>query len=471
MNKEEICFMSACDMADSIKRQELTSQEITEAIIERIEKINPIINAYCTPTFDLARDMAKEADKRVKNGEKLGLLNGIPTSIKDLAETKGIRTTYGSLMYEHNVPEYDQVFVERLKNAGCVIMGKTNTPEFGHVTITDNFVFGLSKNPWNIERTTGGSSGGAAAAATAGISPLAQGSDGGGSIRVPSALNGVFGIMPTYGRVPKYPREKIYHFYNATYGSIARYVKDAALMLDVMKGAHPGDRMSLPADISYFENIDKRPNKLKIGYDFSLGIAKAVETEVEEAVLKAVQKFEQLDYSIEKVRLRMKKAETVFYMLSTTTIAHDLKSALDEWEDKLSPGVVRQVKMGLEQSSLSVTSTIEGQNQTYEIMHRFFKEYDILITPTTCVPAFEHGIVGPEKIKGKVVSHSGWYAFTFPFNVTGLPAASIPCGFTQDGLPIGMQIVGRRLDDLTVLQVAKAFEEIAPWQDKKPKFN
>jgi len=188
MNKEDICFMSACDMVDAIRNQELTSEEITEIIIERIEKINPIINAYCTPTFDLAREMARKADDRVKKGEKLNLLNGIPTSIKDLNPTKGIRTTYGSKIYENHIPDYDDIAVGRLKKEGCVIFGKTNTPEFGFKGATDNLIFGITRNPWNREKTSGGSSGGAVAAVASGLGPLAQGSDGGGSIRVPSSL-------------------------------------------------------------------------------------------------------------------------------------------------------------------------------------------------------------------------------------------------------------------------------------------
>jgi len=205
MNKEDICYMSAYDIREKIKTQELTSLEITEIIIERIEKVNPKINAYCTPTFDLARKMAKSADDSVRNGEKLGLLNGIPTSIKDLMQTKGIRTTYGSKLYEDFIPEQDDIVVQRLKEAGIVILGKTNTPEFGHMALTNNKVFGETMNPWDLEKNSGGSSGGAAAAVAAGLGSLALGSDGGGSIRVPSSLCGVYGLKPTYGRIPSYP--------------------------------------------------------------------------------------------------------------------------------------------------------------------------------------------------------------------------------------------------------------------------
>ncbi len=209
MNKEDICFMSAFEMREKIKSQEIASLEITETIIERINKINPILNAYCTPTFELAREMAKNADDSIKNGQNLGPLTGIPTSIKDLMLLKGVRTTYGSLLYENFIPDEDEVTVKRLKNAGCVILGKTNTPEFGSIGLTINKVFGETKNPWNIETNSGGSSGGAASSVAAGLGPLALGSDGGGSIRLPCSCCGVYGLKPTFGRIPRYPHDTI----------------------------------------------------------------------------------------------------------------------------------------------------------------------------------------------------------------------------------------------------------------------
>ncbi|MFX0187680.1 MAG: amidase [Candidatus Hodarchaeota archaeon] len=471
MNKEEICFMSACDMTDAIKRQEMTSQEITEAIIERIEKINPLINAYCTTTFDLAREMAKNADEAVKKREKLGVLNGVPTSIKDLVMTKGIRTTYGSKMYENFIPERDEIVVKRLKKAGCVILGKTNTPEFGHVTITDNLVFGATKNPWNVEKTSGGSSGGAGAAVAAGISPMALGSDAGGSIRVPSCLCGIYGLKPTFGRIPKYPRKTLYFYTMDHYGPLARFVKDAALMLDVMKGPHNGDKQSLPKDpINYIDLIEEKPSKLKIGYSLDLGIAKAIDENVEKAVLEAITKFEQFDWTTEQAKIKMRKAENAFYTFAAATAAYDNGNKIEQWREKLTPGYAKQIDLGLPISAVDFHIAIAQRIALDEVIYRFFKDYDILITPTTAVPAFELGKVHVDKIRGKAVSHSGWYPFTYPFNLTGLPAASVPCGWSSDGLPIGMQIVGRRFDELTVLQISKAFEEIAPWQDKRPKF-
>ena len=475
MNKEEICFMSACDMADAIKRQELTSQEITEAIIERIEKINPLINAYCTTTFDLAREMAKNADETVKKGEKLGLLHGIPTSIKDLMQTKGIKTTYGSKLYENFIPEENDIAVQRLIDAGCVLMGKTNTPDFGHIALTNNLIFGQTRNPWDLEKNSGGSSGGSAAAVASGISPLALGSDGGGSIRVPSCLCGVYGLKPTFGRIPSYPRIGITFWNMNHYGPIVRYVKDAALMLNIMKGHHPLDQNSFPDDsIDYLKSLNDKPKELNIGYSMDLGYFKLLDQEIEKVVIDNVQKFIKFGWNVENAKIKVRKPENAFGVLARLGYAYDLKKDLMDRREDFSLDLIQIIEAGLTLNGLDVAKAIAQRQGVYDVFHRYFNEYDILITPTTPHPTFkiemgERGTRFPI-VKGKSLSITSWMSYTYPFNMTGLPAASIPCGWTSEGLPIGMQIIGKRFDDLTVLQVSKAFEEIQPWQDKRPKF-
>ncbi len=473
MNKEEICFMSAVDMAEAIKNGEETSSEILEVFIERIEKINPIINAYCTLTFDMAREMAKKADDSIRNGQNLGSLTGIPTSIKDLMLTKGIRTTYGSLLHEKFVPEEDEVAVKRLKNAGCVILGKTNTPEFGHVALTNNKIFGETKSPWNIETNSGGSSGGAAASVAAGMGPLALGSDGGGSIRVPSSCCGVFGLKPTFGRIPRYPHDTIAFWSMDHYGPITRYVKDAALMLNVMKGYHPADNNSIPDDhIDYIKALEDKPKKLKIGYSMTLGFAKVLEDEVKENVLNGIHKFEKYDWDVEETQLKIKNPGLAFKTLVSVGYAYDLQKAYNENPEILSTDLNSIVRLGLDTNSINIGKAREQRKQVYEVMYQYFKDYDILITPTTPCPAFKPGWLDSgttfPTIGKKTLSTMDWITYTYPFNMTGLPAASIPCGWTRSGLPIGMQIVGKRYDEKTVLQVSKAFEELASWQDKKP---
>ena len=470
MNKDEICYLPAFEMRDKIATQELTSVEITETLIERINKLNPIINAYCTPTFDIARDLAKKSDELVKKGEG-GLLNGIPTSIKDLSLTKGIRTTFGSKIYENFIPNEDCVYVSRLKDAGCVVLGKTNTPEFGFKGATDNLIFGATKNPWNLNKTCGGSSGGAGAAVASGISPLAQGSDGGGSIRIPSCLNGVYGIKPSFGRVPNYPKEFIFAHTLSAAGPLTRYVKDSALMLDVMKGPFEGFQYSLPEDnTSYYEHVDDKPDNLKIGYSIDMGYAKVVDSEVEKAVLDSVEKFNSFGWEPEKVKMKLRKPELAFYTIWISEVGYSLRPKLKEWREKMDPDLVRMVEGVVGYDGLSVVRAMDARKKVFETFYGIFKDYDILITPTTAVPAFDLGISFPMTINGINVSPTAWQAFTFPINLTGHPAASIPCGWSKEGLPIGMHIIGRMFQDLTVLQVSKAFEEVAPWQDKKPNF-
>lgn len=464
--------MSAYDMVNAITNQEITSEEITETIIERIEKINPRINAYCTTTFEMAREMAKRADKRVKNGANIGILNGVPTSIKDLMAVEGVRTTYGSKMYENNVATEDSIVVKRLKDAGCVILGKTNTPEFGHKGVTDNLIFGPTLNPWNLERTSGGSSGGAAASVVSGMGPLAQGSDGGGSIRHPACFCGVYGIKPSFGRVPRYPRLFISAQDCSATGALVNYTSDAALMLDAIKGPFEGDRFSLPADnIKYIEHYNEIPNKLRIGYSFDLGFAKIVQSDIKESVMKAINKFSQFDWVIEKVKIKRTRVSEAFSINWLVTFAYELQPFLEKWKDNMDPNLVKWVETGLSYPASSLPSSMMTREKFYRELYKTFQNYDVLITPTTAVTAFGLGITAPKTIEGRGVSPTGWQPFTFPFNFTGHPAASIPCGFDRDGLPIGMQIVGRMFDELTVLQISKAFEEMAPWQNRRPTFN
>ena len=471
MNEEDICFMPAWEMRDKIKSQELTSQEITEALIERIEKVNPIINAYCTTAFELARKMAKDADRRVKNNEKLGLLNGIPTSIKDLMYTKGLRTTFGSKIYEDLIPDEDEIAVQRLKDAGCVILGKTNTPEFGAAGVTDNPVFGETKNPWKLDRTSGGSSGGAAAATVCGISPLSLGSDGGGSIRHPACLCGAYGLKPHFGRVPMYPNLGIAGETLSSYGPIVRYVKDAALMLDILTGPHDADRYSLPAqDINYFENVDKIPQKIKVGYSLDLGYAKIINTEVEKSFFDSIEKLKTYDWEFEEFKIKLRKPHVPYLTFHTAMPAYDLKPKLKKYKDVINEELLKMIEAGYSYDAMAIMQAMALRNKVYEAFFPIFEKFDVILTPTTATTAFKLGQLFPMEINGKGAAPLTWMPYTYIFNLTQHPAATIPSGFSSEGLPIGLQIVGRRFDELTVLQVSNAFENVAPWQEKKPQF-
>ena len=478
MNKEDICYMPAWEMAEKIKTQEFTSLEITEILIERIEKINPIINAYCTPTFDLARDMAKKADDKVKKGENLGLLHGVPTSIKDDTLVKGVRLTFGCKLLESFVSRSDEIAVKRLKDSGVVLLGKTNMPSLGVKPITDNLIFGKTKNPWNLNKTPGGSSGGAAATIASGLCHLALGSDGGGSIRIPSSFCGVYGLKPHFGRIPQITMRTNGSLGTFVHkGPIVRYVKDAALMLDVLAGEHDSDRYSLPnPNISYFEKINEQPNNIKIGYSFDYGLVEAIDPEVEKSVLNGIKRFEDLGWSVEKAKIKIKNVSaSILQTIWSISLAYPLKPYLKQWQDKLDPDIVEGIKMGLNYSVQDFATAEIQRELIFAEFCRVLKKYDIIITPTVSCTAFDLGKSYPDEkdgdsIEKRLTNTFKWIPFTIPLNLTGHPAASIPCGWSSEGLPIGMHIIGKRFDELTVLQVSKAFEEMAPWQDRRPSF-
>jgi len=462
--------MSALELTEAISRGELSPVDVLDAVMEQVKRYNPELNAIVTITEESARESAKKAEKMVKKDEKLGPLHGVPITIKDLVFTKGVRTTFGSKLYENFIPDEDAVLVERLKKAGAVIIGKTNVPKFGLIPVTDNLVFGRTRNPWDKSKTTGGSSGGAAAAVAAGMGPLASGSDGGGSIRIPSSLCGVYGIKPSFGRVPSY-HPGLYGWETvACEGPIARTVADAALMLDVMAGPDDRDRFSLPAaSVNYLETVEDGIEGSKIAYSPDLGYA-VVDPEVEKLTRKATFSFEKLGCEVAETKpdLFDMQYELITMVIAETITANE--EHLEEWKEKMYPLYLGYLQL---EETFSVRDIVRVQykrEELWEKMRKIFENYDFLLTPTTAVPAFEieEGTMGPTEIAGETVGPVGWIAFTYPFNFTGQPAASVPCGFTEDGLPVGLQIVGNRYDDEGVLRASRAFEKAFPWQDKKP---
>ena len=473
MNKEDICYMPAYEMAEKIKTQELTSVEITEILIERIEKINPLINAYCTPTFELAREMAKNADNAIKKNEKLGLLHGIPITLKDETNIKGIRTTYGSKIFEHNVSKKDDIITKRLRKNKAVILGKANLPDLGWKGVSDNLLFGPTKNPWNLKRTSGGSSGGVASAISSGLGTIGVGSDGGGSIRIPSSFCGVYGLKPSFGRIPQGLSSILGYITTlSSRGPIVRYVKDAALLMDAMVGPDDADRLSVPKPCySYLEKINEFPKDLKIGYSLNLGFIKALEPEIKEVFLNSIKKFEKLDWLAKESKIKIKNPESAKWLFWQVGYAYALNPYLKSNADNIDPELVKVANEGFKYSVRDIKVAEVQRETVYENVCRHFKDFDILLTPSLLCTAFELGKDFPEIINGKKANRQTWISFCYPFNFSGHPAATIPCGWSSEGLPIGMQIVGKRYDELTVLQASKAFEEIAPWQGKRPRLD
>ena len=472
----EICRMDAVNLARRIRAKELSPTEVIEAVLTRMEALEPHLHAFCTTTPDLARREAKRVEKAILTGEDVGPLAGVPVGIKDLVCTAGIRTVSGSFAYQNFVPDEDDVVVERLKEADAIIIGKTNVPEFGYSAVGHSPVFETTRNPWNVERTSGGSSAGSGAAVAAGMGPFAIGSDGGGSIRIPAAHCGLFGMKASMGRVPLYPGTKDERYPGASsweslehIGPLSRTVADGALMLSVIgSGPDARDRHSLPKpDFDWMGSCLGGIKGLRVAYSADWGYA-AVDPEVRRVVGDAVKVFERdLGCIVEEAHPGFDDPYLAFWgIVALESDLRGLRAMVAEHGHHMTPHIVDFIMRPWTAEEL--TDAVMVRKAVTNKLWRFMTRYDLLLTPTLAVPPFQLHVQGPEKIDGNIVPPFKWLAFTFPFNLTGQPAATVPAGFSKDGLPIGLQIVGRHLDDPTVMRAAKAFETAHPWHDKWP---
>lgn len=464
--ERELCFTPAHKLADMIKSKKISPVELTEATLKRIKDINPKLNAYLTVVEEEAMQAARQAEKALTDGSKLGLLHGIPTSIKDLHPTKGIRTTMGSLVFKDFIPEVDGTVVARLKAAGAIIVGKTNASEFGMCGATENRLGDACRNPWNVERTPGGSSGGAAAAMAAGISPIAQGSDGGGSIRIPACYSGLYGLKATYGLVPKdYAPWGYSHI--TCLGPITWNVKDAALMMNVIAGPEGRDYTCIrksPPD--FLKGLDGRLKKMKIAWSPDLGYGVKVNPEVKSAVQAAVRVFQEMGHDVEEAAPDTGEPFDTWDVSVSSRYHIPNGYLLDKHADEITDYVKLGMECGRSLSGEEVARAWVHIEKMRGVTLDFFQKYDLLLTPTTAVPAPR--VWARSREYGRNFMDWGFFPFTPVFNLTGNPAATVPCGFTADGLPIGLQIVGRMEDDVTVLRASAAFEEARPWASKRP---
>ncbi len=466
MVDNNLCFMSAVEMAAAIRAKTVSPVEVIDAIVERIEAENPRVNAFCTVTFSAARDAARSAEAALMRGELRGPLHGVPFSIKDVIFTKGVKTTLGSYIYANHVPSEDAPLVERLRAAGGIFLGKTNTPEFGWKAVTDNPLFGVTRNPWRLDRTPGGSSGGAGAAVAAGLGPLAVGTDGGGSVRIPSSCCGIFGLKPSHGRIPTYPMSAVRTL--AHPGPMTRTVRDAALMLNILKGPDERDRLSLPRDdIDHIRNLDTGIRGMRVGWSPTLGYA-IVDPEVRTLTEKAVKVFEDLGCHVEEAHPWQEDPEPIYQTLSRSGLSARLQALLPEWRSKMDPGFVETLEIGMGLSASQVVHAAMKREEFWQYVRRYFERFDLLLTPTLAAPPFAVGVNLPKEIAGHPATRLGWIRFTYPFNLTGQPAATVPCGYSAEGTPVGLQIVGRRFDDQSVLRASAAFESACPWAHRRP---
>ncbi|BBQ00255.1 amidase [Burkholderia sp. SFA1] len=473
--QKQICGMDAVALAKAVRTRELSAVEVVDAHLARMDAVEPSIHAFCTVTAQSARDAAREVDARISRGDEVGVLAGVPVGIKDLVCTAGIRTASGSPAYKDFVPDEDDVVVERLKKADAIIVGKTNVPEFGYSGVGHNPVFETTRNPWNTAMTPGGSSAGSGAAVASGEVPFAIGSDGGGSIRIPSAHSGIYGIKPSMGRVPLYPgcRDERYPGVSSWeslehLGPMSRTVADSALMLSVIAGPDPRDRHSLPhAGFDWMKALDGDLKGLRVAYSPDWGYA-AVDPQVRKVVDEAVRVFERdLGCTVEVAHPGWSDPFDAFWaIVAMDTDLKGMRAMVEQYGEQMSPHLVAFLKHPW--SAEDFTNASVTRKALVNRMWRFMANYDLLLTPTLSVPPFPVHMQGPEIIDGRMVAPTQWLSFTYPINLTGQPAASVPAGFTTDGLPIGLQIVGRHLDDPLVLRASAAFEKARPWRQACP---
>lgn len=469
LNRNDLCFTPAHKLREAIRKKEISPVEIVKIILTRLEKINPQVNAFCTVIPEMALRMAQRTEEEIIQGQEIKPLHGIPVSIKDLTITAGIRTTFGSKIYENYIPEEDALIVQRLKKAGAIILGKTNTPEFGAGANTYNAIFGPTRNPWKLTHTCGGSSGGAAVALACGLGPLATGSDLGGSLRIPASFCGVVGFRTSPGLIPVYPRLLGWDTM-VVEGPMARTIKDTALMLSVIAGRDDLSPISLPTDERTFLAAVENPEikGLQIAWSPDLRLI-PVDNEVKKIVEAAAYRFEELGCVVTPDQPDYTGLREVIQVTRAWRMAALYGDVLKKWRDQMNPNLVANIEQGLKLSAEEIGQAEKNRTLIYLRVQRFFEKYDLLITPTVAIPPFPVEISYPKEINGQpMADYTDWFILTYAISITGHPAISIPCGFTSVGFPVGLQIIGHRLAEVTVLKAAAAFETIFPWSEYRP---
>ena len=457
-------WLTATDLLDAYREDQLSPVEVTEACLARIAEVDDAVNAFCLVDGDAALEQASASEKRWRRGQPCGPLDGVPTSIKDIFLTRGWPTLRGSRLVEPGQPWPDDApSTARLREAGAVLLGKTTTPELAWKGVTDSLLHGVTRNPWDTSRTSGGSSGGAAAAVAAGMCPLATGTDGGGSVRIPGSFCGVFAIKPTYGTIPLYPPSPFGTLSHA--GPITWTVEDAALMIAVMSGADSRDWSQLAPQAEQFPRIDSGVAGLRIAFSPTLGYVD-VDPEVARATRSAVSVFEELGAQVEEVDPGFTDPLEAFNVLWYSGVAAVLAGYPSERRADIEPAVAEIAALGESYSALDYLDAVAERMALGVAMGAFHERYDLLLTPTVPIPAFEAGVEVPAGWPHD--RWQTWTPFTYPFNLTQQPAATVPCGFTSAGLPVGLQVVGPRHGDEAVLSACKAFQDARPWTGSRP---
>lgn len=472
-------FDPAWKLANRIREGDVSPTAVVDSHLERIEARNDIVNAFITVAEDHARERAREAERALETSESISPLHGVPIALKDLTAFRtGIRHTFGCRAFSDNVATHTAEFVRRLEDAGAIVIGKTNTPEFGHKPVTDNLLVGPTSMPFDPERNAGGSSGGSAAAVTEGMAAIAQGGDAAGSVRIPAAFCGVYGLKPSFGRIPESARPNAFQYHSPFIckGVLTRSVRDAAIALEIMAGPNTRDPFALPADdADYAAATERLIDEWSIAYSLDLGVFPVAES-VRECIEDALSGFERAGATVDPVdvdlghSLETLRDRTRFGLMQafTAAVADSIqrRSGVDFLGEHAAdvPEEFRdRIRAGREHSAVDVGRMNRVRTAMFDGVQAVFEEgYDLLVTPTTSVPAIRNDSLDDVRVDGESVHPRADWLLTWPFNMTGHPAASIPAG-QVDGLPVGMQLVGPRLDDEAVLAASGAFERRRPW--------
>jgi Asp-tRNA(Asn)/Glu-tRNA(Gln) amidotransferase A subunit family amidase len=462
----DFLWKSALELRELVKTKKASPVEVTKASLTRLREVEPAINAFVEVTEDQALDAARNAEKAVMAGEPVGALAGLPVSVKDLIAVKGAKLTFGSRAMAENVAAVDAPSVERVRASHGVIIGKTTTSEFGCKGVGSSPLTGITRNPWDLSKTPGGSSCGAAASIAAGVSPFGLGTDGGGSVRVPCSLTGLFGIKGHFGRVPVWPTSATPTL--AHVGPLARTVRDAALLLGVISGYDARDAGAVSQTVPDFLTECDMPAKgMRLAWSPTLGYAKP-KPEVLAIAENAAKTFEDLGCSVEIVEKVFDEDPLPQFMAEFFAGAGTrLKPVLMERRELLDPAVARTLDQALSQTMQDYYAKVFKRYDLRQKVYEFFQKYDALLTPTLPTEAFDAEL---DYAPGLATDDNiiEWIFYTYPFNLTGLPAASIPAGFTKSGLPVGLQIVGKHLGEALIFRLSAAFESARPWAHLTP---
>jgi amidase len=463
-----ICFMSTVEMAQLIRAKKLSAREALAAHLAQIERVNPKVNAIVTVVPEMAADAAAKADEMQAHNEPLGPLHGLPVAHKDLFETRGIRTTFGSPLYKDYIPTADDIVVDRIGRAGAITIGKTNTPEFGAGSQTFNSVFGATHNPYDLTKTCGGSSGGAAVALACGLVPVADGSDTGGSLRNPAAFCNTAGFRPSIGRVPN-PKAAFAWSTLSTAGCLGRSVADLALVLSTIAGPDPG----APLSINEPGNLLARPLErsfkgVRVAWFKDLG-GVPFDPRVRAVVDGHRRTFESLGCIVEQAEPDFAPAEISFRTLRAWNSASTYGERLHQHPDAFKDTLKREIEDGLRLTGADVARAETAHSQLWRRFQAFLEKYEFFVLPTSQLPPFDVNTPYPTELAGvKFDNYIDWMKSCWYISATGNPAASVPAGFTPEGLPVGVQIVGRNNEDFSVLQMAHAFEQATGFGKKRP---